>query len=95
MCGIQLLIDQSNNEQNKILFKKLFNNIKPRGPENTTLIQKTTQQYHLMIGFQRLKINDTTDSGNQPFVFENNQHFISVITNGEIYNHKSILQKKT
>lgn len=94
MCGIQLLIDQSNNEQNKILFKKLFNNIKPRGPENTTLIQKTMQQYHLMIGFQRLKINDTTDSGNQPFVFENNQHFISVITNGEIYNHKSILQKE-
>ena len=90
MCGIQLLISQINDAEIKQLFLKLFNNIKNRGPENTQIIEKTIKNILFMIGFQRLKINDTSDSGNQPFIFENNTDIIYAMANGEIYNHKQL-----
>lgn len=86
MCGIQFLI--SHNKELKQLFLKLFNNIKNRGPENTTYINKQYLDLDAHIGFQRLKINDTSDMGNQPFIEDTDERFISVMLNAEIYNHK-------
>ena len=90
MCGIQLFLSKINDIKIKNLFFKLFNKIKARGPEDTELIEKTIGEYNLKIGFQRLKINDTSDKGNQPFTLDNDQMFLSVIINGEIYNHKQL-----
>lgn len=90
MCGIQLFLSKINDIKIKNLFFKLFNRIKARGPEDTELIEKTIGEYNLKIGFQRLKINDTSDKGNQPFTLDNDQMFLSVIINGEIYNHKQL-----
>ena len=90
MCGIQLFLSKINDIKIKNLFFKLFNKIKARGPEDTELIEKTIGEYNLKIGFQRLKINDTSDKGNQPFILDNDQMFLSVIINGEIYNHKQL-----
>lgn len=41
---------------------------------------------NIFMGFHRLAINDLSDSGNQPFVMDN----ITLICNGEIYNHKEL-----
>jgi asparagine synthase (glutamine-hydrolysing) len=46
-----------------------------------------------VLGFTRLAINDLTDNGNQPFVFQDGDKTISLICNGEIYNHKELIQK--
>lgn len=89
MCGIELLVSK-NAEKQKDLFLKLFNNIKNRGPEDTKLVEKKLGNYQMLMGFQRLKINDTSNLGNQPFIYEDENIFISVMINGEIYNHKEI-----
>lgn len=90
MCGIQFLLSKINNESIQSKFKKLFNNIRNRGPEDTELIKKVIKNVLFMIGFQRLKINDTSDNGNQPFIFENDTDLIYFMANGEIYNHKQL-----
>jgi len=43
----------------------------------------------LILGFQRLRINDTSEAGDQPLVRGN----ISVIANAEIYNYEAIKAK--
>lgn len=88
MCGIQFLI--SKNPELGQLFLKLFANIKNRGPENTTYINKQFLELDTHIGFQRLKINDTSDLGNQPFIEDTDDRFLSVMLNAEIYNHKQL-----
>jgi len=93
MCGIELLLSKTAEKQ-KELFLKLFERIKNRGPEDTELIEKIVKDTLVMIGFQRLKINDTSDSGNQPFVFENDTDLVYVMVNGEIYNHKRLEQEE-
>lgn len=94
MCGIQLYLSKISDPKTKKLFLSLFNNIKNRGPEDTELIDKTIKNTLIMMGFQRLKINDTSDKGNQPFIIENKNEFIAVITNGEIYNHHDLITQK-
>jgi asparagine synthetase B (glutamine-hydrolysing) len=41
---------------------------------------------NLTLGFQRLRINDLSEAGDQPFT----QDGVSVIANAEIYNYKDI-----
>jgi asparagine synthase (glutamine-hydrolysing) len=60
--------------------------IKGRGPDNTALKQISP---HLILGFQRLCINDLSDAGNQPLQKGN----ISAICNGEIYNFAELKAK--
>ncbi|ADO67108.1 putative asparagine synthetase B [Cafeteria roenbergensis virus] len=90
MCGIQLFLTQLKDKHIRELFIKLFTNIKVRGPEATEMHEKTFGNFNLNIGFQRLKINDISDKGNQPFIFDNDEMFIAVMINGEIYNHKEL-----
>ena len=67
--------------------------IKNRGPENTNIITKHINNYEIVMGFHRLKINDTSDDGNQPFIIETSNYYLSVFLNGEIYNYEELKQK--
>ena len=44
---------------------------------------------NVIFGFQRLRINDTSEQGDQPLI----KNHISVIANAEIYNYKDIKAK--
>jgi len=90
MCGIQLFLTKLKDVEIRQLFLKLFEKIKVRGPEYSELIEKSIGNYNLKLGFQRLKINDVSDKGNQPFILDNEKMFLSVIINGEIYNHTQL-----
>ena len=71
MCGIFALllakpVDTSSGEPQlpNFSWRHLWNNlmrIKGRGPDDTALKQISP---HLILGFQRLKINDLSDGGN-------------------------------
>ena len=73
MCGIYSYIGKEN-----INLKK-YNEIRSRGPDNTTVKQISTNAYFC---FHRLMINDLSETGNQPMQYEN----ITLMCNGEIYN---------
>ena len=59
---------------------------KSRGPDNT-VTRKIGDNIFLM--FHRLKINDTSELGNQPIVHPDDYN-ITVICNGEIYNWRKL-----
>ena len=59
---------------------------KSRGPDNT-VTRKIGDNIFLM--FHRLKINDTSELGNQPIVHPDDYN-ITVICNGEIYNSEEL-----
>lgn len=92
MCGISFLFSKKKNVKEN-LFIKLFTNIKPRGPEDTELYDEDFHDSKLYFGFQRLKINDVSKNGNQPFILEDSQCKIIVMLNGEIYNHLDLEKK--
>jgi asparagine synthase (glutamine-hydrolysing) len=91
MCGIwtylRLLESAPHNQLE--LFKD-FINLQPRGPN-----YQSFQQYSdtLTVGFTRLSIVDQVMKGNQPFLFEDDQHSILFIANGEIYNYLYLREK--
>lgn len=86
MCGIFFYNGSITNLQN-ILF--ISNNIKPRGPEHTSIISGN-KHVHC---FHRLAINNISDECNQPFIYNDNDEFIyTVMCNGEIYNWKNIAE---
>jgi asparagine synthetase B (glutamine-hydrolysing) len=99
MCGILCLIEylSSFDDTKRELFMKLFSQIKNRGPEAETLIEKDFDFFKILMGFHRLKINDTSDLGNQPFMTDYDgtitQYFTGSMTNGEIYNHLELEKK--
>lgn len=62
--------------------------LQQRGPDQTTIMfDKDT-----FMGFQRLKINDLTDAGNQP-MYDNSIDESFLLCNGEIYNCKELNKK--
>lgn len=79
MCGIELFLGNYNREKVRELFMK----ISKRGPDNTEIVEYTD----LFMGFHRLKVNDLTENGNQPFMFSDNNSDYYLLINGEIYNH--------
>ena len=67
MCGIfGYLLRNSGSaaaKQHQFSFRQLWNSLhtlKGRGPENTNLLQVSQ---NLVLGFQRLRINDVSESG--------------------------------
>lgn len=94
MCGIFFYhentsnLDQCPAKRDEILEELLtpFMQTQHRGPDSSILNYIGQNSY---LGFHRLAINDLLDSGNQPF--ENDQ--LSVICNGEIYNHETLRSK--
>ena len=88
MCGIFLYISNSEFKQQQIeLITKEAMKIKSRGPDNT--VTRIVNNNFIM--FHRLKINDISDNGNQPIIHPNDYNLI-LICNGEIYNHKSLIE---
>jgi len=73
MCGILFCLKQFPNTKD-------HNVLKHRGPEDTSKFENE----HVQMVFNRLKINDTSEKGNQPMWFHENV----LICNGEIFNHK-------
>ena len=72
MCGINFYI-------NKYSSNSLSNALQHRGPDNF----KTFTDEFVTLEFNRLKINDLTDIGNQPLVIDD----CVLICNGEIFNY--------
>ena len=88
MCGIwQLFLKQSLLIDSKIIeYRKLFDKIRMRGPDMSSLIVNKDN----IIGFHRLAINGLTDEGMQPFKFDTDQYEYTLTCNGEIYNYKEL-----
>ena len=87
MCGIFAVFfsPQSTNTCNTTTYKKAFDLLKKRGPE-----QEVLKVYKDKIfGFQRLSINDISTAGEQPMNTENT----TIMCNGEIFNYKDLINK--
>jgi asparagine synthetase B (glutamine-hydrolysing) len=86
MCGIfgyLITGSQVGQQSDCFSYRCLWNNLytlKGRGPDNMQL-KKISE--NLILGFQRLRINDTTAAGDQPL----QRGKLSVIANAEIYNY--------
>ena len=93
MCGIYVYYVKENksfNQNNWISdCKKRTLKLEPRGPDNFMYNVYETINGFIYFGFQRLKINDLTPSGNQPFITNNS----ILVCNGEIYNSKQLIKK--
>ncbi len=90
MCGIfayiyRLQNDDDMNGYYNLELLKSFNKINKRGPDNTS----SELSNNVFLGFHRLAINDITSAGNQPMNYKD----YSLICNGEIFNHKKIIDK--
>ena len=68
-----------------------FAKISHRGPDNSRFVgsQRFVMNGQRCIGFHRLAINGLTPAGDQPFSLMG----CDLICNGEIYNHRSLIEK--
>ena len=84
MCGIIAVFCKNHTYIHEIInsYEKLSN----RGPDSGTLSIKN----NVFLGFRRLSINDMSESGNQPIISCLNGKTISLMCNGEIYNHMDL-----
>jgi asparagine synthase (glutamine-hydrolysing) len=83
MCGIFACISNE-----KSTDYESSDNIRLRGPDNTVYEHVSEK---VLFGFHRLKINDLSDEGNQPF----SHNGIYLICNGEIYNSDDLRSEFT
>ena len=89
MCGIFAYISNTPIDQPRLeLITKEGMKCKKRGPDNT--VTRKINNNFLM--FHRLKINDISDAGNQPLSHPDDYN-LTLICNGEIYNHKDLIKK--
>jgi asparagine synthase (glutamine-hydrolysing) len=92
MCGIfAYLLKQckSNPNISSTSWRRLYNELlktQGRGPDNVRLERVSPD---LILGFNRLRINDVSEAGDQPL----RRGKITVIANAEIYNYKEIKEK--
>jgi asparagine synthase (glutamine-hydrolysing) len=84
MCGIVGYIGK-NSKTKKNLIDKMLNSINHRGPDGSSV----NIYNNCIIGFNRLSINDLSDTGMQPFEVNDKV----VFANGEIYNHLDLKNK--
>jgi asparagine synthase (glutamine-hydrolysing) len=86
MCGIFALITSGENKRFGEVLRATAS-LRLRGPDSTSIVHNRTGVYV----FTRLAVNDTSTSGNQPFVkryVKNGEvHDTLLMCNGEIYNH--------
>lgn len=85
MCGIigcisdRISIDR---------FNSSMDFLSHRGPNNSGIKQFSSRNRNIVFGHKRLSIIDLSDSGNQPYISDN-ENFV-LIFNGEIYNYKEL-----
>jgi asparagine synthase (glutamine-hydrolysing) len=90
MCGIWGVISVRDITKEQIKsWYKLFESIKPRGPDKSTV----THIGKVVYGFHRLAIHDLTPLGDQPFIFYKFNKLYLLQANGEIYNYKELAEK--
>jgi asparagine synthase (glutamine-hydrolysing) len=83
MCGIFFILGRNKfTSERTAEFIEASNKIIERGPDNTTISYDDTS----FMCFQRLKVNDLTDAGNQPMFHDE----VFLLCNGEIYNHEEL-----
>lgn len=81
MCGIFFIYGSPDHQ--KCIEQAM--QIQPRGPDHTSMVFDNDA----FMCFQRLKVNDLTDAGNQPMYHDETY----LLCNGEIYNCKYLNQK--
>lgn len=84
MCGILAILCENEQSQLETIMKS-YDMITNRGPDCGSLIMNR----NMIVGFRRLTINDMSTKGNQPF----KSGKITLLCNGEIYNHKELEEK--
>ena len=84
MCGIDIIITKKNIIN--------INSCKHRGPDSTSKIDIKYFDYNIKLYFHRLAIIDL-ESGQRPFVHENENETIYLLCNGEIYNYLDLIKK--
>jgi asparagine synthase (glutamine-hydrolysing) len=94
MCGIWALLSDNKIDRQYVTSKlPLFETIKNRGPDKTTLLCQSNSVY----GFQRLAIHDISPLGDQPFTYQYYNENLdcnincTLMVNGEIYNFREII----
>lgn len=87
MCGIFSIFLSKTELSDKSKFRNALQKIKQRGPDST----KEYEEHKIFAGFQRLAINDLSDSGNQPMFSDDKKKFL--LCNGEIFNYLELAQK--
>ena len=83
MCGINGYIDKTNSKNLSSIIHQMNKILIHRGPDDSGFLVKN----NIALGMQRLSIIDI-ENGVQPM--QNNDKSISIVFNGEIYNHKNL-----
>jgi len=87
MCGINLFVDKRNQSDDSVI-RKMNAATQHRGPDANRFGKYIYFQNAIFIGNNRLKIIDTSDEANQPFISPDGRYCLSF--NGEIYNYKEL-----
>ena len=87
MCGLLVIFNHKKINFSKDNFITLLNSINHRGPDNVGVFTDE----NILIGLNRLSIQDLTMKANQPMVSQNKNYVI--VFNGEIYNLKKLKKK--
>jgi len=97
MCGIFAYITRNNKNSEKFENSEWLSNIskkiKHRGPDNTSTLSFKVDNTFFYLSFHRLSIVNSSENGNQPFVYHHKLQKIILLCNGEIYNHKELIEK--
>ena len=93
MCGIWAYLCKLKEFRHKPEdYYNSFNELKPRGPDRSRYLE-LNGNIPVKLGFHRLSILDLSSKGDQPFVYEFEGKTIYALTNGEIYNHKKLIDE--
>ena len=87
MCGITGFVAKVNDMQSTIDSMRL--SLSHRGPDSSG--SWIDESYGIALGHQRLAIQDLSSAGNQPM--QSSSKELTLIFNGEIYNHFEIREK--
>jgi asparagine synthase (glutamine-hydrolysing) len=92
MCGIFFYLTTDGITSSKV--KKSFRKIQSRGPDKSKLYQiELGGDVTIFLGFHRLRINDLSEKGDQPFHYQEGKRDIYMVCNGEIYNYKTLIEE--
>ena len=91
MCGIFIYISKYPYYSQKLETES--DKIKHRGPDNATVKCFELNSFYIYTKFHRLSIIETSNKGNQPFIIEKGMTKYVLLCNGEIYNHKKLVDE--
>lgn len=91
MCGIFVYISKYPYYIEKLETES--DKIKHRGPDNTIVKCFELNSFYIYTKFHRLSIIETSNKGDQPFIIEKGMTKYVLLCNGEIYNHKKLVDE--